>query len=160
MKSVLVRAGLAVLGMVVTLSWWTITGTGSNDETVHGIPSKVWEGGAAKLEVEVETTSAARINIGFDERDGDGKSMEAWTQISPGTHRWTVDVPSSVGGYIDLTAENPKSGDKLTWKILVDGTTVDEQSETLEEALKPGWAFGLQTFMEDYSKGEPSDDEE
>lgn len=160
MKTLLVRAGVAVVGVVVTIGWWTITGSGTNDtDAVKGIPAKVWEGGAAKLEVEVETTSEARFSIGFNEASEDGRSLEAWTTVPAGTHHWTIDVPSGAGGYIDLTAEDPEVGDKLSWKILVDGTTVNEDSQTLEEALKEGWAFGLQAYMEDYSKGELSEDE-
>jgi hypothetical protein len=162
MKTLLVRAGVAVIGVVVTIGWWAIAtgaGTAPDTEAVKGIPAKVWEGGGAKLEIEVETTTAARFTIGFAEADEDGRSLEAWTTVPAGSHRWTIDVPWGAGGYIDLTAENPEVGDKVSWKILVDGTTVDEDSQTLDEELESGWAFGLQAYMEDYSKGELSEDE-
>lgn len=153
MKSLLFRAGMALLGVVVTLGWWSISGDSSGVSSVQGIPSKVWAGGAGKLQIEVDTTCAARFSVSFNEGGEDGRSLETWTTVPAGHHRWTIDVPSSVGGYIELGAESPKVGDRLTWKILVNGKVIDEQNESLDEELTSGYAFFLQTYLEDYSAG-------
>jgi len=154
----LVKQGLiAVLGLVIVLAWWSWTGDGTS-ETSEGIPAKVWEGGAARLTVEVENTCPARFNLTFNEREQDGRSLETWTKVGAGTHSWSIDVPARVGGYIDFTAENPQVGDRLAWRVKVDGRVVDEQSQTLEQELEPNYAFGLQAYFEDYSTGEFGDD--
>jgi hypothetical protein len=70
LQHILKRAALAVLGVLVMIAWWEITGDrGTNDE-VKGIPPKVWDGGSGTLEVEVETTTPARFSISFgDEKE-------------------------------------------------------------------------------------------
>lgn len=44
MQRILKRAGLAVLGIVVTVAYWSFTGQGGGDTAVQGIPATVWEG--------------------------------------------------------------------------------------------------------------------
>jgi hypothetical protein len=150
MEQLLKRAILAVLGVAVMIAWWTITGDPGSHEEVKGIPARVWEADGGTLAVEVETTSAARFSISFG--DGKERSMTAWTNVDAGSHNWFVEIPRGAGGYIELGAEDPKVGDKLQWKITLNGNTVDEQSDTLSEPLKSGYAFFLQSYYDDYSK--------
>src|SRR5262245_45365849 len=158
MQLILKRAAFAVLGVVMMLAWWTFTGSkSSNNNAVQGIPSKVWEGNGGTLAVSVETTSAARFSISFaDEKD---RRLEAWTPVKAGTHDWTMSIPRGAGGFIELDAENPKPGDKLHWEITLNGKTVDEQTETLDGPLQPGYAFFLQVFRDDYSQVETDEHE-
>jgi hypothetical protein len=156
MQNILKRAILAVLGVAVMIAWWTFTGDPGSNDQVKGIPASVWEGDGGTLAVEVETTSPARFSISFgDEKD---RSMTAWTTVDAGSHTWSLEIPRGAGGYIELGAEDPKVGDKLQWKITLDGNTVEEQSETLSEPLKSGYAFFLQSYYEDYSKMEVEED--
>ena len=149
------RAGLSALGLVAILAYWSLRGGGSSSETREGIPSKVWGGGGATLTIEAESTSPARFSVTFSERDTkDHKMMETWTKVGAGSHTWTINVPARVGGYIELGAENPKVGDRLRFSILVNGRVVDEQSDTLQEALQSGYAFFVQAHFQDYSTGE------
>ena len=158
MNPLLKRAGGAVLGLLIMLAWWSWRG-GSDSNVQKGIPAKVWDGGGGTLTIEAETSVAARFSITFGERDQEnGRSLEAWTTIPAGSHSWTIDVPPRVGGYIDLTAENPKVGDRLSWKVVVNGAVVDEQAEGLDQPLEPAYAFGLQAYFEDYSTGELGED--
>jgi hypothetical protein len=78
--------------------------------------------------------------------------------VTAGSRTWTVEVPPAAGGYIELNAEEPKVGDRLKWTVSVNGRVIDEQSETLQEALKPGYAFFIQIHMEDYSKAQPEEE--
>ena len=158
MQHILKRAGIAVLGVIVTLAYWTFIGGGSADNAVQGIPGKVWDGGGGLLSVEVDSTTAARFSIGFS--DDNDKSLQAWTPVQAGTHSWVMDIPRGAGGFIELGAENPKVGDKLSWKITLNGETVDEQNETLDEPLREGYAFFLQSYYDDYSAIEPLGDAE
>jgi hypothetical protein len=77
--------------------------------------------------------------------------LETWTKVPAGTHSWTIDVPSGVGGYIELGAETPQIGDRLRFGIRVNDRVVSEQADTLREALQPGYAFFVQAHFEDYS---------
>jgi hypothetical protein len=156
MQNILKRAVLALLGVAVMIAWWTITGDPGTHDEVKGIPAKVWDGDGGTLAVDIESTTAARFSISFgDEKD---KSMTAWTNVDAGTHSWSVEIPRGAGGYIELGAENPKVGDKLQWKITLNGNTVEEQSETLEQPLKSGYAFFLQSYYDDYSTMEVEED--
>ncbi len=156
MQQIAKRVGLAVLGVVVTLAYWSFTGGGDAGSEVRGIPPTVWEGDGGTLAVEVESSTPARFSISFsDDKD---RSLEAWTPVKAGSHTWSVNIPRGAGGYIELGAENPKVGDKLSWKIMLNGKTVETQSETLEEPLTSGYAFFLQSEYDDYSTLETEED--
>jgi hypothetical protein len=155
MQPILKRAALAVVGMVVTLGYWSFMGDGGSS-AVEGIPAKVWEGDGGVLSVEVESTTPARFSISFS--DDNDRSLETWTPLKAGTQTWTMSIPRGAGGYIELGAENPKVGDKLSWKITLNGETVEEQSETLNEPLTSGYAFFLQSAYDDYSTMKAEDD--
>ena len=161
-KNLLVRAGVGVLGIAVMLAWWSFHGGSSNTATVEKIPAKVWNGGAGTLTVEVEASCPAKMSINFEEREGEvgsRRNLQTWEQVGPGSHSWTIDVPSRVGGYIELGAVEPKVGDTLTWRIKLNGQVVDEQTEALQEALKPGYAFFLQSYFEDYATATKEEDD-
>jgi hypothetical protein len=158
MDGILKRFAMGVLGVVVTLAIWQFTGyrSSSSIKEIKGIPATVWDGGGGTMVVSVDTTSPARFSISFsDDKD---RSIDAWTEVKAGAHSWTVNVPPGAGGYIELGAEGPKVGDTMNWKITLNGETVEEQSETLNEPLKDGYAFFLQSYYDDYSKMEASED--
>jgi hypothetical protein len=150
------------IGLVVVLGWWTLRGPGEgpNHESAATIPAAVWDGGAGSLSVRVETSTAAQMRISFQERDesADARSLETSEDVEAGSQAWSVDVPAGVGGYVELGAVEPQPGDTLSWEIEVNGQVVDEQSETLEEPLGPGYAFFLQSYFEDYASGTFGDD--
>lgn len=146
-----------LVGLAVVLAWWTIRGPGdSNTETADRIPEVVWDGGAGSMTIRAETTTPAQMRVSFSRDSGDGEewhSLETHEAVSPGSHSWTIDVPGEVGGYVELTATSPQPGDRLTWSIEAAGATVDEQTQTLEKPLEEGWAFGLQTYFDEYATG-------
>ena len=153
--NLLKRAGLGVLGVAAVLAYWSWRGGDSNSSASEGIPAQVWGGGGATLSVEVESSCPARFSVTFTERDKQAaKMLETWTKVEPGSHSWTIDVPSRVGGYIELGAEKPKVGDRLHFRILVNNRMVEEQTDTLHEALQSGYAFFIQAHFQDYSSGE------
>jgi len=153
MKSVLIRLGLAALGVAATLTWWTLHPGNSHTQSSDQIPSKVWTGGHT-LAVEVESDAAATMRISFSQHDkpiGEQQTLETYEKIPAGARSWTIDVPSQVGGYIEIQAENPNVGDRLSMRIRVDGKLIDEQIEKLDAALQPNTAFFLQDHFDDYS---------
>jgi len=149
-------------GLALMLGWWTLTGGGDdpNHESASRIPTAVWEGGGGHLAIEADTSSAAQMRVSFSEEDesGEGRELQTWEDVAAGHHTWTIDVPSGVGGYVELGAVDPKPGDALRWTVTVNGETVDEQSDTLEEPLQKGYAFFLQTYFDDYASGTLADD--
>jgi hypothetical protein len=147
-----------VLGLVLVLGWWTITGNViSTNKSVPKIPASVFGGGAAKLEIEAETSTAARMMIGFS-RDHEDENLETYEDVPAGTYRWTIDVPSATGGYIELNAVTPKAGDRLKFRVLANGRPVFEDEDKLDQPLEPGYAFFVQAYFDDYAKGKLSAD--
>ena len=147
----------AVLGLAVVLAWWTLRGPGEgNTETADKIPNVVWDGGAGNMTIHAETSTPARMHISFSDHADDveePRSLESWEDVPAGKHSWTIAVPAQVGGYVELGATDPKPGDRMRWTIQASNTTVDEQDETLEQALEPGTAFFLQSYFDDYASG-------
>jgi hypothetical protein len=150
-----------VLGLVLVLGWWTFTGNSiSTQKAQDKIPSSVWGGGAGQVVIEAETTTAARMLVGFsrDEKDVED-NLETYEDVPAGTYRWTIDVPSATGGYVELNAVSPKAGDHLKFRIVANGRTVFEDSDELMQPLEPGYAFFVQAYVDDYAKGELSADD-
>ena len=148
-----------VLGLFVVLGWWTITGNlVSTNEALPKIPPAVWGGGGGRIEIEAETSSAARMMVSFSREDQDDH-LETYEDVAPGTYRWSVDVPSGVGGMIELNAVEPKPGDRIRFVVRSNGRDVFESSDQLKQPLQPGYAFFVQAWFDDYAKGELSQDD-
>jgi hypothetical protein len=161
MKKLVIRAGLAVLGMAITLTWWTIHPGSSHTQSSSHIPDKVWKGGHS-LEIEVESSTAATMRVSFSQYDkpaGEQQTLETYEKIAAGTRSWTIEVPAHVGGYIEIQAETPSPGDKLSMKVKSNGKLVDNQTEKLEQALQAGYAFFLQVHFDDYSNADAEHEE-
>jgi hypothetical protein len=153
-KRLAVRAGISLLGTVIVLVWWTYHGHNPHSESSNTIPATVWGGGGAKITVEAEASTAATISIDFNERgksDGEPKMLQTWEKFAPGTKSWTVDAPAKVGGYIQLQADLPKPGDKLKWRVTINGEQVGQDEFTLEKPLQNNEAMFLQLHFEDYA---------
>jgi hypothetical protein len=154
MKNLLIRAGIAVLGVVITLTWWTIRKGDSHTQSANHIPAKVWAGGHT-LEVEIESSCTAKMSVTFSDHTkpiGEQTTLETYESVAAGSHSWSIDVPAGVGGYVELEAEAPKVGDTLKMKIKVDGKFVDEDGQKLESPLAAGYVFAVQQHYDDYSK--------
>ena len=150
----------SVLGLVLVLGWWTITGNSiSTRKAQDKIPAIVWGGGAGKLEIEAETSTPARMMVGFSrDAQDDEDNLETYEDVPAGTYRWAIDVPAGTGGYIELNAVEPRNGDHLKFRILANGREVYSAQERLEQPLEPGYAFFLQAYFDDYARGKLSRD--
>lgn len=147
------RVLLSVLGIAVTLAWWSMRGNDAQVTSADEIPATVWGGGGGTLTITVRTTCAARLLVSFYERQEDGQAMETWQDMEAGERTWSIDVPRGVGGTMELGAVEPKVGDTLSWQIRLNGQVVDEQFDELKEPLQDGYAFFIQSDFEDYSTG-------
>ena len=156
MRGMFASLGKTLLGLAVVLAWWTIRGPADSDtETSSSIPTVVWDGGAGTLAIHAETSTPAQMRVSFHENgdSDDARSLETYQDIAAGSHDWTISVPANVGGYVELSATEPQPGASLRWTLQAGGNTVDEQSDTLEQALEPGYGFFLQTYFDDYATG-------
>ena len=66
MERLVKRALMTVLGIVVTLAWWSIRGGDSNTQSADEIPATVWGGGGGTLTIEVHATCAAQFRVSFN----------------------------------------------------------------------------------------------
>jgi len=144
-------------GLALVLAWWTLRGPGEPaGVSANRIPGVVWEGGAGKLTIRTESSGPAQMRVSFSEEGEDAmapRSLETWEDVPAGSHSWTIEVPPSTGGYVELSATSPHPGDRLRWTIEVGGHTVDEQSDTLDQPLEQGYGFFLQSYFDDYASG-------
>jgi hypothetical protein len=160
MSRLLKRVLLSVLGMVITLVWWSIRPGHDNHSSVDHIPASVWDGGGGVLTIETDASCPAILRVSFYESEkeyGEGRQLETWEKIPAGARTWTIQVPPGAGGTVELNAESPKVGDRLQYTLKVNGEVVDEQSESLDEELESGYAFAVQTEFDDYGKAQLSE---
>jgi hypothetical protein len=161
MNKLLLRLGLAVLGLVATLLWWTYHDKGSEAQSLAHIPAKVAEGGN-QLEISTEASTPSTLRISFEDLQkpsGQQILIESWEKVPAGTRTWTVDVPSGIGGYIELNADHPNSGDTLSERIKINGKEVAHQTDRLNGALEANSAFFIQLHYEDFSKASRESEE-
>ena len=159
MGSVPKRLLVGILGVALTLGYWSIKGwiAGDASATVSQLPDKVWDGGGGKVIVEAETTDAARVSLSFETNDpvGDSghKMLETWERVGPGLHTWSIDVPAGVGGTAEIDADAPRVGSRVRIAVKVEGRTAAEDAQVLNEPLRAGYGFFAQVALEDYAKG-------
>jgi hypothetical protein len=161
MNTLIPRVGLAVLGCVATLLWWTYHDKGSTVQSSSHIPTKVAEGGN-QMEVSVEASTASTMRIDFNDlrkRSGQQMLLQSWEKIPAGSHSWTIEVPSGVGGYIELTADHPEPGATLTQRVSINGKETFRETDRLDSPLEPNTAFFVQAYYQDYSKASADPDE-
>lgn len=160
MASGLKRVGYTIAGVVVVLAYWSLKGSGGGGvKSSEGIPAKVWDGGGGTVRVDAEGSAPGRFSMTFSERGKpDGRAIESWSKVGAGTHSWTVEVPPGVSGYIELGADAPQVGDRLSMTVRVNGNVVYEDADTLREPLQQGYAFFVQAYLDDYATGELSRD--
>lgn len=156
MRKLLIRGGLSLLGMALTLAWWSYgpDSKGKPVPTSNHIPAKVGNGGQM-LEIDAESTSAATMKVSFEQLDkpsGEQMLLDSSEKIPAGSKSWTIDVPAGVGGYIELEADHPNAGATVTMRVHVNGRLADEQTDKLDGPLEPNTAFFVQDHYDDYSK--------
>lgn len=154
------RVVVTVVGLAITLAWWSLRPGDSKNANQDSLPTTVW-GGGSELTIEAQSNCDAYVYVSFeghDEAFADRGLLEARENMAAGTHTWTIDVPTQVGGLVELGVRQPKQGDQLSWRLFVDGQLVDEQSQSLDEPLEEGWGFALQMGFDDYGNAQVAQD--
>src|SRR5262249_7101024 len=86
-KKLAIRVGLSVLGTAAVLAWWTIHPGTSHTKTANRIPTLIWGGGPTKITVEVESSSAAHMDITFSDHSkpaGEQPTLETREMMAAG----------------------------------------------------------------------------
>jgi hypothetical protein len=159
-----IRAGVAVVGVAIMLTWWTLTDHKSkNAVSSTRIPAKVLGGGGKKMIIDVDTTGPAEFSMDtyLPRKPGENNIDEQPTEsdkerLDAGHHTWVVELAPTAGGDVQLEAVNPPVGTRLGWSITVDGKKLADESETLNEPLKSGEAFFLQANLDKEEQSEQS----
>ena len=146
------RAGVALVAVVAAIAWFTFGSRGKSASDSH-LPAKVGRGGQT-LQIDAESSSAATMRVSFENPSkpaGQRQLLQSFEKVPAGASSWNIDVPPGVGGYIQLGADHPNPGDKLTMRIRMNGRLLDEQTDILKAPLEPKTAFFLQDHFDDYS---------
>ena len=151
MNKLLLRAGLPLV-VVAALAWLVFRSRGRNAASAH-LPEKIGRGGQT-LEIDAENSCPATMRVSFESLSkpaGQQSSIQSSQKIPAGESSWNIDVPPGVGGYIELDADRPNSGDTLSMRIRMNGRLLDQQTDKLNGALQPKAAFFLRDHFDDYS---------
>lgn len=159
MNCLVKRALGTALGLVLVLGWWTVRDKvfgGGTSAASDKIPAKVWEGGGTRLTIETESSDPVVLRAFFESTAKNNgtplRSLDSYEKMPAGTHSWTIDVPATVGGDLELEAQNPKAGSHLTWTVRSGNTVLKHETETLDGALRANEAFFLKVDAEDFSR--------
>jgi len=158
------KIGTSILGLVMVLAWWTFVekkpvSTGSTTK----MPVKILGGGGSQVVIEVEVNGPAQLGfMGSLPRkpSGDQPIEEDSENMSPGMHSWTVELGKNASGTFDLRALNPQVGNKLKWRVTLDGKEIANETDTLDKPLQANEAQFLQvgTDRKDDDEKQRSDD--
>ena len=162
MNSLLKKVLTSAAGLVLVLAFWTVEGkifgSGSTTTTVEKIPSKVWEGGGTTLTIETDSSDPAILTAFFESTTKTNgtpvRSLDTYEKIAAGHHTFTVDVPDAVGGNLELKAQSPKPGSRLTWTVRAGDRVVKDETDTLNEPLRANEAFFVTADVVDFSRPE------
>jgi hypothetical protein len=147
-----IRAGVAVLGVAMMLTWWTLTGkkADTTSRVTDQMPTRILSGGGQKLVIDVDTTGRGELAFDADLPGKPGERGESRTYLEKfdaGHHTWVIELAPRTEGALELDAINPQVGTRLGWSITVDGKKLADESQALSEPLKPGEAFFLRAYL-------------
>jgi hypothetical protein len=152
---------MSAMGLALVLGWWTFqekTSSGKESGGNDRVPAKVWEGGGTTLTIEVESSDSAVLRAYFAATATNSgtpvRSLDTYEKVPAGSHSWTIDVPSAVGGDLEFQADNPKSGSRLTWTVRSGGRVLARDSETINASLQANEAFFLKFDADDFAATE------
>ena len=151
------RAALKVVGTVVgamiCLAWWSLTGSGESHVDRHSeMPTEVFAGGA-RLDIEATVNQRAVLKASFsrvlDEQTADDEEVYVEQELAVGTHHLRTSVPDNVYTYLEIGVPEAQPGAQIDWTVRVNGESAVQESETLDEPLQSGYGFFVQFEFED-----------
>jgi len=151
-RIVLGAPALIALGLISTLA---CGGPGGGASEAHSTPGTVFEGGGGQLQVQFTASQPAVLKTSFaqyDESTDEERTLDASEEFAAGSYTRTIDVSPSTYVYLELGVPEATPGAELSWTISIDGRSVFQESDRLEEALRPGYAFFLQAEADDLAQ--------
>lgn len=156
MSKLIRRVLMAVAGLAVMLAWFTFKPSRGGEAADH-LPAKVWEGGAATLTIEVETSAAATVTAVFETNgdlgDASHRILETHQTVPAGKHRFEIDVPANVGGSVFARVDEPSVGEKVSLALSTPAGEFGRDEAALTEPLREGEGFGAGLEVENYARG-------
>lgn len=151
------RAFMMLLGVGVTLGYWSLRGPGADTtERLADVPAVVWEGGTA-VNIAASCNQPGKLHLSFGRRPLDAKedhpsdqSLEVEVPLEVGDHNYKVEVPAGVHGYVELGISQPTVGAIASVRVQV-AEHVAEDAAQLTAPLEQGTAFFAQLHMNDYA---------
>ena len=139
--------GVLALAVAATFGCSAGGGGGGGSAQLDYIPDVVLGGGGGTLSLQLAVNQPAVLIAGFsqydettDEEDGTSSRIE----LEPGSHSFGVQVPADAYLYFELGVPDAQVGATAEWTLSLDGKRIWSESDRLEAALHPGYAFFLQ----------------
>ncbi len=141
-----------VLGVALTLGWWTCTGTGDDDEFHDSIPAVFFEGGD-KYEIDIELTQPGEMYVSaVRDTPKEYVHIEAVETFQPGEWTLAFEAAPDTLPYLDLQIKQPTEGALVRWTVYRNGEKVwSESTNSLGETLPNGWYWGLELYPEQWA---------
>lgn len=133
-----------VMGVALTLGYWTCTGDSGGMDTVDQVPAAFFDGGDTyAVDFYLNQPGWLYVSVQRDERSHDDHYLEAIELFEPG--EWTVEfgAPPDTILYFDLSVTDPQPGGEVRWTILRNDTRIWSESRVMEPDYPENWGFGL-----------------
>jgi hypothetical protein len=151
MKNVALKLALAVVGLGLTLGYWTFFDKKPISSGGSHIPDKIFDGGGDRLTVDLEINGKAQLGMMLEQPrkpDGSQPLAEYYQNLNPGHYSFTVELAPKMMGTVDLRALEPQVGNKLSWTVTRNGNQIAQDSDTLDKPLQAGYSQDLQVQLE------------
>lgn len=153
-----VKIASTAVGFVAFLIWMAVGGGGGPDlESVGSIPSRVWDGGAGTMVVEVELSEPGTLHASFWD-EGDERWLDADQRLPAGSHRFEIDLPAGVLADFEVEVARPKEGSSVEWTFQAGGEVAWTERLEMDHAPEQGEVLRSAVEFEDAATGNLSED--
>ncbi len=142
-----------VLGVALTLGYWTCTGSSGGSDSLDQIPEAFFEGGDTySVDLDVNQPAWLHVSVQREDRDTNEYYLEAREALDPGA--WTVEfeAPPDTLIYFDLSFKDPQPGAETRWAIQRNGSRIWSESNVMGPDYPEHWGFGLQLEPEQWTQ--------
>ena len=151
------RLILGVIGVALTLAWWSFRCDHKSVPTSDKIPAVVFGGGGGAVTVSFDVSGPAVLRASFGHgkngKGGHDQRLDAYPKFPAGHHEVTFDAAPETWSSLELELERPSPGATLSWSVTAGGREVHRHSEALKGALAANEAFFDNVEFEDVSAG-------
>jgi hypothetical protein len=148
---------LGVIGVALTLAWWSFRGEHKSVPTSDRIPPVVFGGGGGPVTVSFDVSGPAVLRASFGHgkngKGGHDQRLDAYPKFPAGHHEVTFEAAPETWSSLELELERPSPGATLSWSVTAGGREVHRHSEALSGALAANEAFFDNVEFADVSAG-------